>query len=66
MSDIFVKPVAGGWTVLHERILFERFESRAAAVRRAVNLAGQLRKIGDRPALRLLDRSSPSRRSARS
>ena len=53
MSDIYVRPLTAGWTVRHERILFERFESRSAALRRARDLALMLRRIGEEPLLRV-------------
>ena len=55
MSDIIVQQLASGWTVRHERILFERFKDRAAAVRRAGNLRVRLPVHGERPALRVVD-----------
>jgi hypothetical protein len=56
MSDIQVRPLAAGWTVRHERILFERFATRSAAVRRARDLASTLRRLGETPALRVMER----------
>ena len=53
MSDIYVTPLAAGWTVRHERILFERFESRSAALRRARDLALTLRRTGEKPSLKV-------------
>ena len=47
MSDSQVRPLATGWTVRHDRILFERFENRAAAMRRARQLATALRLRGE-------------------
>jgi hypothetical protein len=61
MSDIQVRPLAAGWTVRHERILFERFESRTAALRRARDLALTLRRFGERPGLRVFERSRAER-----
>lgn len=57
MSDIHVRPLDAGWTVRHERILFERFATRSAAVRRARDLALTLRSLGETPALRVAERS---------
>ena len=55
MSDIQVRPLATGWTVRHDRILFERFENRAAALRRARQLASALRLRGQDTALRIVE-----------
>ena len=55
MSDIVVQPLANGWTVRHDRILFERFKDRESAVRRARNLRARLQAGGERTALRVAD-----------
>ncbi len=56
MSDIVVRPLPSGWTVRHERALFERFEDRAAALRRARRLAALLKSNGEAVTLRLEQR----------
>ncbi len=52
MSDILVTPWRSGWTVRHERILFERFDSRSAALHRARELSRLLKTNGETPRLR--------------
>jgi hypothetical protein len=52
MSDIVVEPCGAGWTVRHPRILFERFQDRTHALRRARRLHGLL-KAGGEEKLRL-------------
>ena len=46
MSDIFVTPCGAAWTVRHDRILFERFDSREAAMSRARELGRRMRAEG--------------------
>ena len=62
MSDIYVQPLASGWTVRHDRILFERFADRAMASRRARQLAMTLRRRGESPILHVLERTGSERR----
>jgi hypothetical protein len=47
MSDIVVEPCGAGWTVRHPRILFERFQDRSSAVRRARRLRSVLDQSGE-------------------
>lgn len=47
MSEIVVEPCGAGWTVRHPRILFERFQDQAAALRRARRLGAVLKACGE-------------------
>ncbi len=55
MSDIVVTPCGSAWTIRHERILFERFDSRAAAMARARELGRLMRSRGTCVATRYRD-----------
>ena len=52
MSDIVVTPWRTGWTVRHERILFERFDDRTAALRRAREVRRMMQSRGEETTLR--------------
>ena len=55
MSDILVTPWGAAWTVRHERILFERFDTRDAAMSRARELDRRMRAQGLRVRTRCPD-----------
>ncbi len=52
MSDIVVTPWRSGWTVRHDRILFERFDTRTAALRRAREVGRLMQTRGEPATLR--------------
>ncbi|WP_174301661.1 hypothetical protein [Caulobacter sp. S45] len=61
MSDILVTPWRSGWTVRHESILFERFDSRSAALNRAYRLSSLLQARGESARLRCESLAKPAR-----
>ena len=59
MSDIVVAPWRTGWTVRHERILFERFDHRRDALRRAEELRRLMVARGETVQARCQDARPP-------
>ncbi len=52
MTDVTVTPWRTGWTVRHDRILFERFDTRDAALRRAREVGRLMQSRGEPSKLR--------------